>query len=113
MERELSPHDYLFRPTKNPVGTLEKKLNPKSIDYIIKKYCQKMGLDGRYSPHSARATYIGSALENGADLYRVSQDVGHSYVTTTQEYDKRRRRLKDSPIHQLGFFHAEIDETVE
>jgi len=103
--REIHPEDWIFQPTKNPIdqGNLIKPLNPKTIDYILKKYCQSAGILKRISPHSARASYIGSALENGADLYKVSKDVGHESVKTTEEYDKRRKKISDSPIHNLGF----------
>jgi len=102
---EILPEDYLLRPSKNPLEpkNLKKKLNPKSIDYIFKLYCKKAGIFHRVSPHSARASYIGSALENGANLLHVSQDVGHSSVKTTQEYNKRRNSIKNSPVNILGY----------
>ena len=73
---------YLLRPSKNPLSpnNLNKPLNPKSVDYILKKYCKLANIYERISPHSARASYIGSALENGADLFRLSLDVGRSSV---------------------------------
>lgn len=102
---ELSCDDYLLRPSRNPQDptNLNKKLNPKSVDYIFNLYCKKAGVLHRVSPHSARASYIGSALENGANLLHVSQDVGHSSVKTTQEYNKRRSSLKNSPVNILGY----------
>lgn len=102
----ISGDEYLLRPTKNPKDpkNLNKPINPKSIDYILRKYCQKAGIFERISPHSARATYIGSALENGVELWRVSLDVGHESVRTTEIYNKRRSNIKNSPVHSLGFF---------
>ena len=98
--------EFLFRPTKNPSQPqlLNKSLNPKTIDYIVKKYCKMAGIFDRISPHSARATYIGSALEAGVELWRVSQDVGHESIRTTESYNKRRTKLENSPVHSLGFF---------
>ena len=100
-----SGEEYLFTPTKNPLepNKLNKPLNPKSVDYILKKYCKEAGIFQRISPHSARATYIGSALENGVELWKISQDVGHESVRTTEIYNKRRSNLKNSPVHSLGF----------
>ena len=102
---ELHPEDWIFRPSKNPLepAHIIKPLNPKSVDYIIKSWCQKAGIDQRISPHSARASYIGSALESGMDLYKVSRDVGHASVKTTEEYNKRRQKLSESPVFGLGF----------
>ncbi|MAW07203.1 MAG: hypothetical protein CME61_02855 [Halobacteriovoraceae bacterium] len=101
----LSEKDPLIIPSRNPNFDqgLIKHLNPKTVDYILKKYCRLAGIYDRISPHSARASYIGSALENGADLLNVSIDVGHSSVKTTQEYDKRRKSLSNSPVKNLGY----------
>ncbi len=101
----LHPEDWIFRPSKNPLDPshIIKPLNPKSVDYIIKTWCAKAGIDQRISPHSARASYIGSALESGMDLYKISRDVGHASVKTTEEYNKRRQKLQDSPVFGLGF----------
>lgn len=102
---ELHPEDWIFRPSKNPLEpqNIIKPLNPKSVDYILKSWCKKAGIFERISPHSARASYIGSALENGIDLYKISKDVGHSSVKTTEEYNKRRQKLSESPVFGLGF----------
>lgn len=102
---QLHPEDWVFRPTRNPIEpkNLIKPLNPKSVDYIIKSWCKKAGILDRISPHSARASYIGSALESGIELYKVSKDVGHSSVKTTEEYNKRRQKLSESPVFGLGF----------
>lgn len=104
-KEKLHPEDWVFRPSRNPLDpehTL-KPLNPKSVDYIIKSWCKKADIHTRISPHSARASYIGSALENGVDLYKISKDVGHSSVKTTEEYNKRRQKLSESPVFGLGF----------
>lgn len=107
--RTLAAEDWFFQPTKNPAikdhteEDLNKPLRPSSIDYILKIYCQKAEVFGRYSPHSARASYIGSALEAGQEIWKVSRDVGHSSVKTTEIYNKRRQKLEDSPAYNLGF----------
>ena len=106
---ELHPEDWIFRQSKNPLeqSNIIKPLNPKSVDYILKSWCKKAGIFERISPHSARASYIGSALENGIDLYKISKDVGHSSVKTTEEYNKRRQKLSESPVFGLGFIKKE------
>lgn len=97
--------DWIFRPSKNPAEptNIIKPLNPKSVDYIVKTWCKKAGIHHRISPHSARASYIGSALDAGTDLYKISKDVGHASVKTTEEYNKRRQKMEDSPVFGLGF----------
>ncbi len=69
----------------------------------MKSWCKKAGIHHRISPHSARASYIGSALDNGVDLYKISRDVGHASVKTTEEYNKRKQRISESPVWGLGF----------
>ncbi len=97
--------DWLFQPTRNPHNpkNLNKSLNPRTINEIVDQYAKKIGLNFKISPHSARATFIGELLEVGVDIYKVAQEVNHSSVKTTQEYDKRRKKLSDSPVHLLNF----------
>lgn len=111
----LHPEDWVFRPSKNPLepGHTVKPLNAKSVDYIIKSWCSKAGINQRISPHSARASYIGSALEAGMDLYKISRDVGHASVKTTEEYNKRRQKPADSPVFGLGFMKRPKADTSE
>ena len=101
--REHSPEDWLFQPGHNPTDptNLNKPLNPKTINEIIDYYGKKIGLNFKISPHSARATFIGELLELGVDIYTVAKEVNHSSVKTTQEYDKRRKKLSDSPVFKL------------
>ncbi len=104
-KRDIHPKDWLFQPSVNPKDpqNVNRPLVPSSIDYIFKKYCKIAGIFKNVSPHSARATYIGSSLEGGSDLLKVSKDVGHSSVKTTESYNKRRNTIKDSPARNLGF----------
>ena len=103
--RSMRPEDYIFRPSRNPLNpqALDGHLAPTSVDYIVRMYARKAGIEHHITPHSARATYIGSALEAGMDLLTVSQDVGHASVKTTQEYNKRRQKMANSPALKLGF----------
>ena len=102
---EIRSGDYLFQGMGNNINSRSnKKLQATSIDYIIKQYCKKVGITTNITPHSARATVIGSLLESGCDLYKVSQLVNHSNVKTTQGYDKRKKSLVDSPVFKLKYF---------
>lgn len=106
---KIHPEDWIFRPSKNPLEPTHiiKPLNPKSVDYIVKSWCKKAGIHERISPHSARASYIGSALDSGIDLYKISKDVGHASVKTTEEYNKRRIKAEESPVFGLGFLKTQ------
>ena len=108
MRSQNRPHeaeDWIFKPTRNPSdpSNLNKPLNPRTINEIVANYGKKIGLNFSISPHSARATFIGELLEEGVDIYSVAREVNHSSVKTTQEYDKRRKKLSDSPISKLNY----------
>jgi len=104
-DREHEPMDWLFQPSHNPTdpSNVNKPLNPKTINEILNYYAKKIGLNFSVSPHSARATFIGELLEAGVDIYSVAREVNHSSVKTTQEYDKRRKKIMDSPVFKLKF----------
>ena len=59
--------------------------------------------DGRcvYTPHSLRATTATLLLDAGVDIAKVQELLGHTHVTTTQIYDKRRRTTKQSASHDV------------
>jgi integrase/recombinase XerD len=81
----------LFRPVKgNREGQDERRhLHPDVIDRILRKYAKRIGLDRGYSAHSMRATFITTALENGAGLEDVQLAAGHADPSTTKLYDRR------------------------
>ncbi len=81
----------LFRPLRgnakphNPAG----RLDPDAIDRMVRKYTAAIGLPRGYSAHSMRATFITTALENGAQLEDVQKAAGHRDPSTTKLYDRR------------------------
>jgi site-specific recombinase XerD len=81
----------MFRPLrrnrKNQVT--RRAMNPDAIDRVVRKFAAKIGLDRGYSAHSMRATFITTALENGAQLEDVQKAAGHRDPSTTKLYDRR------------------------
>jgi site-specific recombinase XerD len=93
----MTPEDYIFRPTKNAQnGNLNKALDPKSLNYIIKKYAKLAGVTGKITIHSARSTVIGMLLDKGHALERVADFVGHKDISMTKAYNKRRLSIAQS-----------------
>jgi integrase/recombinase XerD len=92
----MNPDDYIFRPTKNPLGELNKPLDPKSLNYIIKRYAKMAGATGKITIHSARSTVIGMLLDKGHALERVADFVGHKDISMTKAYNKRRLKIHQS-----------------
>jgi integrase/recombinase XerD len=65
-------------------------LHPNVVDAVVHAYAEQLGLGQGYAAHSMRATFITTALENGAKLEDVQRTVGHADPSTTQLYDRRR-----------------------
>jgi integrase/recombinase XerD len=81
----------LFRPVRDNRKGLEARrfLDPDVIDRVLRKYARGIGLDRGYSAHSMRATFITTALDNGASLEDVQSAAGHADPSTTKLYDRR------------------------
>ena len=65
------------------------RMDPDAIDRVVRKYAAAIGLARGYSAHSMRATFITTALENGAQLEDVQKAAGHRDPSTTKLYDRR------------------------
>jgi len=81
----------LFLPVRgNQRSTDERRhLHPDEINRLVRKYAKRVGLDRGYSAHSMRATFITTALDNGASLEDVQRAAGHADPATTKLYDRR------------------------
>jgi site-specific recombinase XerD len=92
----------LFRPLrKNQLRTEPRRhLHPAAVDRILRKYARAIGIGHGYSAHSMRATFITTALSNGASLEDVQRDVGHADPSTTKLYDRRGH----NPEKSAAFF---------
>jgi integrase/recombinase XerD len=71
-------------------------MDPDAIDRVLRKHAKAVGLDWGYSAHSMRATFITTALENGATLDDVQRAAGHSEPGTTKLHDRRGYNPKKS-----------------
>jgi integrase/recombinase XerD len=81
----------LFRPLKHNGKRQDRRrrMDPHAIDRVVRKNAVALGLDRGYSAHSMRATFITTALENGAQLEDVQKAAGHRDPSTTKLYDRR------------------------
>jgi len=64
-------------------------MHPDAIDRVLRKHVKAIGIDRGYSAHSMGATFITTALENGASLEDVQRAAGHRVPGTTKLYDRR------------------------
>jgi site-specific recombinase XerD len=62
---------------------------------LIRRLAKTAGIahPERISPHSMRATFITTALDEGVPLRDVQDSVGHADPRTTRGYDRNRNNL--------------------
>jgi integrase/recombinase XerC len=63
-----------------------KRLDPRGIRRIVRKYSLALGIPGKVSPHTLRHTFATHLLQSGADLRVIQELLGHSSLSTTQKY---------------------------
>lgn len=90
-------HCPLILPVKHNQKTNDDRrcLTRRAVSLIWNKYTKMSGITGS-SPHSARATFITQALENNCPIEAVQRSVGHAQIKTTQMYDKRTQKYRES-----------------
>ena len=99
---KLLPEDYLLQSNTN--GKNHKAMNGSTVYRIIEKYAKQCGINKRVSPHSCRATAISHLLDTQQTPIRdVAIFAGHSKITTTERYDKRREGLDKSAAYHVNY----------
>ena len=76
-----------------------KKLYPKYVQVVVKKYLSLITTIEKKSPHVLRHTFATHLMNNGAELNAVKELLGHSSLAATQIYTHNTiEKLKD--IHK-------------
>ncbi len=63
-----------------------KKLDPKVVYEVVKKYLNLVTTVDKKSPHVLRHTFATHLMNNGADINAVKELLGHSSLAATQVY---------------------------
>lgn len=63
-----------------------KPLRVRDIRAVVYKTAKKAGITAAVSPHWLRHAHASHALDRGAPIHLVQQDLGHSSVATTSRY---------------------------
>ena len=105
---ETEPSQPLFRPMKKARGHgadgfLTTHLTRRGVQYLVRRYVTKLGLDPNVTVHSFRVTALTTARERGADLVDPQDFAGHADPRTTLTYIRNRDRLSRSPAYVLKY----------
>lgn len=76
----LSPGAPLFQNRK------QCPLSPRTIQYLVKSYREKAGLDVAATPHTLRHTHASQLVSSGARLTSVQCLLGHRDLRSTQVF---------------------------
>ena len=107
LDLKLELDDYLIQNKSKTKNT--KPLNGSSVYRIIEKYAKECGIHKKVSPHSCRATAISHLLDTQKTPIRdVAIFAGHSKITTTERYDKRREGLDNSAAYDIDYFSKKL-----
>ena len=92
----------LFLPVKGKRENPYKHLTRQNLDLLWNKYANFIGLQGT-SPHSARTTFATVGLTNGCELKAMQRTLGHKQSRTTEMYDQREVKLRESASYTVRY----------
>ncbi|WP_442870404.1 tyrosine-type recombinase/integrase [Aneurinibacillus sp. Ricciae_BoGa-3] len=61
-------------------------LTSRAIQFMVKKYAARAGIDKKVTPHKLRHTCATHLLQEGAHLVAIQKLLGHKSLNTTQIY---------------------------
>jgi site-specific recombinase XerD len=83
----------LFLPVNKADRIERRRLSDQTVAAITHRVAKRAAIQS-FSPHDMRRSFIGDALDAGADLPTVQGLAGHASPTTTSRYDRRGERVR-------------------
>jgi len=98
-----SPGDPLIVLHRADRSAVNKTVATRQLHRIFQRWCKILGIRGRFSPHSARATAITYLLEQGVPHRVVRVFSRHSSVLMVERYDKLRDKGLEEAINLIQY----------
>lgn len=107
----LEANDYLIQTVDNRATKNQIPIDGSTVYRTINKYAKRLGINKRVSPHSCRATVISHLLDTQHQAIRdVATFAGHTNITTTERYDKRRENLDKSAAYEVNYMIGDLKQ---
>lgn len=102
-----APDHYLFNAHGHTQKTVpqnkERPMSHHHLLHLFTHYARLAGIDHKVTPHSARVTVAGRAIDMGCDLGDIAAQMGWAGLRMVSLYDRRRGALRNSPALSLTY----------
>ena len=68
------------------IGLQGRRVSPRNLQYRIKEWSIKQGINSSVHPHMLRHSFATHVLQSSGDLRAVQEMLGHANISTTQVY---------------------------
>lgn len=94
--RNGEPTDYLFNSNNRKAGRVG--ISNRGVQHIVREARKRTGIRKEFCPHTLRHCFAVSYLNNGGNLIRLKELLGHAHISTTFRYLRYASpQLKDIP----------------
>ena len=92
---ENNKEEYLFI-GHSLNGQNKEKLDPSTLNYMIKRVCKEANINKKLRVHSTRHTAITIAITKGVTIEKVREFAAHKNISTTNRYIHSIDKLKEN-----------------